>query len=102
MRLTLYDRNRAQRAAVKLSIVRDVWITVTGPIEVNRQQIRTQVKDGQARISDQITVENHFPQQNSCMFSVRVFDPEGNATAHESRKVDVAPGIARITISTTV
>ena len=83
-------------------IVRDVWITVTGPIEVNRQQIRTQMKDGQARINDQIIVENHFPQQKMLLLSVTVFDQEGNAAAHESRRIDVAPGTAPITISTSV
>jgi beta-glucuronidase len=83
-------------------IVRDVWITVTGPIEVNRQQIRTQMKDGQARINDQVIVENHFPQQKIFLLSITVFDQEGNAAAHESRRIDVAPGTAPITISTSV
>jgi beta-glucuronidase len=83
-------------------IVRDVWITVTGPIEVNRQQIRTQMKDGQARINDQIIVENHFQQQKIFLLSITVFDQEGNAAAHESRRIDVAPGTAPITISTSV
>ena len=44
-------------------IVRDVWLTVSGPVEVNRQQIRAQVKDGQATVNDLIFLENHFSER---------------------------------------
>jgi beta-glucuronidase len=83
-------------------IVRDVWLTVSGPVEVNRQQIRAQMKNGQASINDLIVLENHFSQQKQFVLSVTAFGPDGKTAAHESRRVDVAPGLLPITIKTTV
>jgi len=83
-------------------IVRDVWLTVSGPVEVNRQQIRAQMKERQAAISDLIVLENHFSQQKRFLVSVTAFGPDGKSAAHESRRVDVAPGVVPITIATTV
>jgi len=83
-------------------IVRDVWLTVSGPIEINRQQIHAQIEDGPASINDQIILENHSPQPKTFLVSITAFGPGGNAAAHESRSAEVDPGIAPITIATTV
>jgi beta-glucuronidase len=83
-------------------IVRDVWLTVGGPVEVNRQQIRAQVKDGQASINDLIVLENNFSEHKQFLLSITAFGPDGRTAAHESRKVDVAPGLVPIAVATTV
>ncbi|HYT20464.1 MAG TPA: glycoside hydrolase family 2 TIM barrel-domain containing protein [Candidatus Polarisedimenticolia bacterium] len=83
-------------------IVRDVWLTVSGPVEVNRQQIRAQVKDGQATVNDLIFLENHFSERKQLQLSVTAFGPDGKTAAHESLKVDVAAGLVPIAIATTV
>jgi len=83
-------------------IVRDVWLTVSGPVEVNRQQIRAQLKDGQASIHDLIVLENHFPEKKQFLVSITAYGPDGKTGAHESQTVDVAPGVVPVTITTTV
>jgi len=83
-------------------IVRDVWLTVSGPVEVNRQQIRTQMKDGEAAVSDQLILENHSLHSKQVSIFITAFDPDGNAVAHGSRRIDVAPGATPITIATHV
>lgn len=83
-------------------IVRDVWLTASGPVEVNRQQIRAQVRDGQASIGDVIVLENHISQQKQVRLSVTAFGPDGKTAAHESRKLDVAPGLVPIAIAMAV
>jgi beta-glucuronidase len=83
-------------------IVRDVWLTMSGPVEVNRQQIRAQVKADQASINDLIVLENHLSQQKQFLLSITAFGPNGKPAAHESRRVDVAPGITPIIIATNV
>jgi Glycosyl hydrolases family 2, TIM barrel domain/Glycosyl hydrolases family 2, sugar binding domain/Glycosyl hydrolases family 2 len=83
-------------------IVRDVWLTVTGPVALGRQQIRTQFDNSQASVSDQITVENHLPHQERLQLSITAFGPDGSAAAHESRTIDLAPGTTPIMIATTL
>ena len=83
-------------------IVRDVWLTVSGLIEVDRQHIRTQMKDGQAAINDQVLLENHSARPKQVLLSVTAFGPDGSAAARDSRKVEVAPGVAPIRIATMV
>jgi beta-glucuronidase len=60
------------------------------------------VKDGQAAVDDQIILESYFPQRKQFVVSITAFGPDGNAIAHQSRTIDVAPGTTPITISTNV
>jgi beta-glucuronidase len=83
-------------------IVRDVWLTISGPIEVNRQQIHAHMKADQASINDLVVLENHFPQKRHVLLSITAFGPDGKTAAHESRRFDVAPGITPVTIAANV
>lgn len=83
-------------------IVRDVWLTVSGPIEVNRQQIRTHIKDGHASIDDQIFIENHSSRQEQLLVSIAAFGPDGKAAAHASRAIEIVPGTTPVAISAAV
>jgi len=83
-------------------IVRDVWLTVGGPVEVSRQQIRTQITDGQAAVNDQIILESHLAQQKQVVLSITAFGPDGTASARESRTIDLAPGTTPVTIPVNV
>jgi beta-galactosidase/beta-glucuronidase len=83
-------------------IVRDVWLTLSGPVEVSRQQIRSQMKGDEAAIEDQIILENHFPQKRQSLVSLTALGPDGETAAHEARTVMIAPGIAPVKVSATI
>jgi beta-glucuronidase len=83
-------------------IVRDVWLTLGGPVEVNRQQIRSHLEAGEGVIEDQIILENHLSEKREFSISMRVRDPQNETAAHQQRTVMIAPGITPVTISTRV
>ena len=83
-------------------IVRDVWLTMSGPVEVERQQIRSQMKDGQAVIEDQIILESHFAERKQFSVTMTATGADDEAAAHERRTYTIAPGITRVTISAKV
>jgi hypothetical protein len=83
-------------------IVRDVWLTLCGPVEVTRQQIRSHLEAGEAVIEDQIILENHLSEKREFSISVRVLDTQNETVAHQKRTVMMDPGITPVTISTKV
>jgi beta-glucuronidase len=83
-------------------IVRDVWLTLSGPVEISRQQIRSQMKGDEAAVEDLIILENHFPQKKQLLVSMTALGPDGETAAHETRTLMVAPGNTPLTIATTV
>jgi len=100
----------AQRGAPKAwydwwdygGIVRDVWLTVSGPVEVDRQAIRNLLNDGAAVVQDQITLENHLPRKQQFWVSVTALSPQGTAGATEERSVVLEPGTTAIEFSLTI
>jgi len=83
-------------------IVRDVWLTVSGPVEVDRQRIRQRVDQGQAAIEDQIILENHSGQLRNLTVSISAVAPDSSIAAHAEGKFTAISGIAPIVISTVV
>ena len=83
-------------------IVRDVWLTLGGPIEVSRQQIRSHLEAGEAVIEDQIILENNLKEKGEFSISVRILDPQNETAAQQKTTVAVDPGITPVTISTRV
>ena len=81
-------------------IVRDVWLTVSGNVEVDRQEIRSHIKDGEALIDDLVILENHSAQEGQFSFLLTAFGPDGKTAVSETRRVTIAPGITPVTVST--
>lgn len=81
-------------------IVRDVWLTMSGPVEVDRQHICSQMKDGEADIDDEIIVESHFAERKRFSVSITATGPEDESAAHETLTRTIAPGITPVTIPT--
>ena len=81
-------------------IVRDVWLTLAGPVEVDRQQIRSQIEAGEAVIEDQIILENHLTEKQQLSVSLTVFGLDHETSAHETRTVTVDPGVTSVVVST--
>jgi len=80
-------------------IVRDVWLTMGGPVQVRRQQIRSQVGEDEAVIADQIFLENDLAQKQQLSVRMTAFGPHSQAAGNETRTVPVAHGVNSVTMS---
>jgi len=80
-------------------IVRDVWLTLSGPVEVDRQAIRSTVKEGAVVVQDQIILENHLSSNQRFGVSLTGFSPQGTAIVTEERSVVLEPGTTPLEIS---
>ena len=74
-------------------IVRDVWLSVTGPVMIRRQQIRSRVVASAAEISDQVFLENHSAKSARVQVAIKAWPPDGSAaTATAAQELDLPPG----------
>ena len=80
-------------------IVRDVWLTVGGPIQVRRQRIRSQMLEEGAIIEDQIYLENDLTRKQQVSMRVSVLGPDAQPAAQQIRTTIVTPGVNLLTIS---
>jgi hypothetical protein len=74
-------------------IVRDVWLTLGGPIEVRRQQIRSQIVEGNAVIEDRVFLESSLTQKKLLSVRVTALGPDNESAGREARTLTVSPGL---------
>ncbi len=82
-------------------IVRDVWLTETGPVWIRRQSIRSQQTSERATIRDRIFVQGD-PGQSGDRLRITAYDPGNQAVASITEPVRVLAGVADTVISLTV
>jgi beta-glucuronidase len=80
-------------------IVRDVWLTLGGPVQVQRQQIRSQIGEDGAVIEDHIFLENNLPQKQHLSVGMTVLGPDSQEAGRETRTLAVASGANAVTMS---
>jgi hypothetical protein len=80
-------------------MVRDVWLTTTGPAWVGRQEIRASRAADRSLVEDRIFIKNSFTQRTPITMKVTAFGPDGRAEADETRSVPLAPGATDIAVS---
>jgi Glycosyl hydrolases family 2, TIM barrel domain/Glycosyl hydrolases family 2, sugar binding domain/Glycosyl hydrolases family 2 len=88
-------------------IVRDVWLTMGGPVRVGRQQIRSHLIGGgatvDATIEDQIFLENDLHENDLAakQLTVRMsaFGLHGEAAGSETRTLTLARGASSVNLS---
>jgi beta-glucuronidase len=80
-------------------IVRDVWLTLGSPIQVRRQQIRSQINADGAIVQDRIFLENNLKQTAELSVLATAFGPDNQPVAHQSQPLALTPGAADVTIS---
>ena len=73
-------------------IVRDVWLTVGSPIQVTRQQIRSQVNAVGAIVQDRIFLENNLKQTAKLTMTATALGPDNQPAVHESQSLELSPG----------
>lgn len=83
-------------------IVRDVWLTLDGPIQVHRQQLRTEIRENDAVVQDHIFLLNAGAQKAEISVSVSAIDPTNQPVATIQRVVALPPGISDHAVSLTI
>ena len=71
-------------------LVRDVWLTTTGPAWVQRQSIRTEQDPAGARIHDRIFLGSALAHKTPLTVRVTAFGPDNQLAAQEVRAVTLA------------
>jgi beta-glucuronidase len=77
-------------------IVRDVWLTVAGPIEIQRQRIRSEIKPGSATVRDQIFLTSKLKSGQRVSARLTAFDPDNRIVATQTTSLGVVPVKAKI------
>jgi beta-galactosidase/beta-glucuronidase len=80
-------------------IVRDVWLTLGGPVQVLRQRIRSQINEDGATVEDCIFLENGLLRKKQVSAVIAILGPDNQSAARETHSVSVVPGVAAITLS---
>ena len=80
-------------------IVRDVWLTLGNPIEVRRQQIRSQMDAAGATVQDRVFLENNLKRSARLMVVATAFGPDNQPAAQQSQAVALGPGGGETSIS---
>jgi beta-glucuronidase len=80
-------------------IVRDVWLTLGGPVQVRHQEIRSTITPQAAIVRDRVFLVSSLTHVSSLAVVATAFGPDNQAAAHETQTVEVAPGEASVVIS---
>ena len=80
-------------------IVRDVWLTLSGPIEIDRQRIRSQVHEKSATIKDGIFLDSRFKKSERLTARATVFGPDNQPATTQTRVMAVDPGAHELAVS---
>jgi beta-glucuronidase len=80
-------------------IVRDVWLSVSGPVHVARQRITTEIEPGSATARTKVFLENSLDRRTSVTVRATAFDSENRAAATASEVTQLAPGKGEVTLA---
>jgi beta-glucuronidase len=80
-------------------MVRDVWLTMGGPVQVRRQQIRSQIVGDEAVIEDQMFLENDLDQKQQLSLRITALGPHSETSGNATRSVALAPGVNSVKLS---
>jgi beta-glucuronidase len=80
-------------------IVRDVWLTVAGRIEIRRQRIRSQAKPDGATVEDRIYLTSRLKHSERVSVRLTAFDPDNRVAATRTRSLTVVAADAEVNLS---
>src|SRR3984957_1225988 len=80
-------------------IVRDVWLTVSGPIEIERQRIRSKVRRDSAIVQDHIYLTSRSKSGQQVSVRLTAFDPDNRIAAMQTTPYAVLPPDAELDLS---
>jgi beta-glucuronidase len=80
-------------------MVRDVWLTVAGPVEIRRQRIRTEIKVDSSVVQDQLFLTSSFKHDKKVSLRLTAYDPDNRVAATQTRSFTVAPAETQVDLS---
>ena len=80
-------------------IVRDVWLTLGGSIQVHRQEIRSRIDRDSAVVQDRVYLENNLKRTAQVSVLATAYGPDNQPAAHESHSVTLTPGATDVPIA---
>jgi hypothetical protein len=80
-------------------IVRDVWLTTSGPAWVQRQSIRTEQNAGGAVVHDHVFLQSTFSKPTAIKLLATAYGPDNRAEASDSRLLTLGSGATDVTMS---
>lgn len=80
-------------------LVRDVWLTSTGPAWVRRQSIRTEQGEASARIHERIFLGSALAHQTPVTLRVTAFGPDNQVAAQQVRTVTLGQGSSEVEVT---
>jgi beta-glucuronidase len=83
-------------------LVRDVWLSQSGPKWIRRQSIRSELKAGRAVIRDHVYLQSSDRRRARAVVHVTAYGPDNQPAASSAEPVDLAGEPADIVVSLTV
>src|SRR5208283_105919 len=80
-------------------LVRDVWLTSSGPAWVRRQSIRTELGDGVAHVHDQIYLGGALAHPTPVTVRITAFGPDNQQTTQQVQTVTVGRGSSEVAVT---
>ena len=80
-------------------IVRDVWLSVSGPVHVKRQRIGSEIEGSGASISTRVALVNSLGRRTNVTVKATAFDPDNRAAATQTQSVQLDPGAREVALS---
>jgi beta-galactosidase/beta-glucuronidase len=80
-------------------IVRDVWLTLAGSVEVDRQRIRCQIHENVAIVEDGIFLESRLKKTEHLLARATAFGPDNQPAATQTRTVLADAGAHEVAVS---
>ena len=75
-------------------IVRDVWLTLGGPVQVKGQQLRSHLEQGRALVRDRVFLQNASAGKEHVSIAVTAIDPNNQPVITEMEELELPVGIS--------
>jgi beta-glucuronidase len=80
-------------------VVRDVWLSTSGPAWVNRQSIRTAYTAGSWQVRDRLTLHSALPQAVPARVRVSAVGPDNQLAASATQSIVLASGDQEVAVA---
>ena len=80
-------------------IVRNVWLTTSGPAWVRRQNIRTEQNTGGAQVHDHVFLQSDFSKPTPVKLLITAYGPDNHPEASDVRSITLGSGTSDLTMS---
>ena len=80
-------------------MVRDVWLTLSGPIEIQRQRIHSQIRPNSASVQDHVYLTSRLKHDQQVSVRLTAFEPDNRIAASQTSLLTMVPGDTEVDLS---